>query len=108
MRSYLHANCAQCHVSAGGGNSQIQIDHRTALANTKMIDVPPLHDRFGDPAAQIIASGDPQHSVLWQRINRRGRGQMPPLATYDVDTRAVELLRAWIESLPRPAESPQP
>ncbi|MCA9177091.1 MAG: PQQ-dependent sugar dehydrogenase [Planctomycetales bacterium] len=108
VRSYLHANCAQCHVSAGGGNSQIQIDHRTALANTKMIDVPPLHDRFGDPAAQIIASGDPQHSVLWQRINRRGRGQMPPLATYDVDTRAVELLRAWIESLPRPAESPQP
>ena len=30
-RSYLHANCAQCHVEAGGGNAQMELEFTTQL-----------------------------------------------------------------------------
>ena len=51
-RSYLHANCAQCHVNAGGGNSQIDLEHIGDLSHLKAIDVASLHDKFGLAAFQ--------------------------------------------------------
>ncbi len=100
-RSYLHANCAQCHVNAGGGNSQIDLEYGTPLAKTAMIDVTPLHHRFELPEAKLIAPGAPDRSVLLHRVAIRGPGQMPQLATSRVDESAVELLRAWIAGLSR-------
>jgi uncharacterized repeat protein (TIGR03806 family) len=97
-RSYLHANCAQCHVEAGGGNAQFDVRFSTALDKMRLIDVEPLHDRFGIEGAKLVASGEPDRSVLLRRMSIRGRGQMPQLATSLVDERAVELLRRWIES----------
>ena len=46
-----------------------------------------------------VDPGHPERSVLLERMSKRGRGQMPPLATSLVDDEAVRLLRAWIESL---------
>ena len=100
-RSYLHANCAQCHVNAGGGNSQIDLEHTGDLSHLKAINVAPLHDKFGLAAPQIITPGDPETSTLFLRVNRRGKGQMPQLSTNVVDQRAVEMLRAWIKQLPK-------
>jgi hypothetical protein len=37
--------------------------------------------------------------VLLHRLSIRGRGQMPQLATSQVDERAVKMLRQWIVSL---------
>ena len=101
-RSYLHANCAQCHVEAGGGNAQIDLRFSTALDNMRLINVEPLHDRFGIEGAKLVAGGEPDRSVLLRRMSIRGRGQMPQLATSLVDQRAVELIRRWIESMARP------
>ena len=98
-RSYLHANCAQCHVEAGGGNSQLSFEFTKALADAKLIGETPLHDKYDIPDAKIIAAGDPDRSVLLHRIALRGRGQMPQLATSVVDERAVELVREWIRQL---------
>lgn len=100
-RSYLHANCAICHVEAGGGNAQIQLEFFTPRANAKLIDEPPLHHKFGLADPRIIAPGHPERSTLLARINRRGpgTGQMPQLGTSIVDQEAVELFREWIVSL---------
>jgi hypothetical protein len=98
-RSYLHANCAQCHVEAGGGNSAFDVHVNTARDKTKIFDVKPLHDPLGVADPRIIAPGDPARSLLFQRITRRGPGQMPPLATSLVDERSAELLRAWIQTV---------
>lgn len=98
-RAYLHANCAQCHVEAGGGNAMIQLEFGTPLDKMNLIGVRPLHDTFGIPHAQLIAPGDPERSILYQRVARRGAGQMPPLATSRIDQEAVQLLRDWIRQL---------
>jgi uncharacterized repeat protein (TIGR03806 family) len=99
-RSYLHVNCAQCHVDAGGGNAQIDLDFARTLDKMKIIDVAPQHDTFGIAGAKLIAPGHPERSVLLHRLAHRGRGQMPPLATSLVDEPAVEMLRAWVRAMP--------
>jgi len=103
-RSYLHANCSQCHVEAGGGNAAMEMKFSTPRDKTRMLGVAPLHDKFGIENAKLIAPGDPARSVLLRRLALRGRGQMPPLATSLVDEAGVKLLREWIESLPKQPE----
>jgi glucose/arabinose dehydrogenase len=98
-RSYLHANCSQCHVDAGGGNAQIDVEFTTTAARMKMFGVKPLHDTFGVAGAQIVKPGDPERSTLYLRLARRGPGQMPPLATSVVDRQAADLLREWISRM---------
>ncbi len=98
-RSYLHSNCAQCHVEAGGGNAQMNLSFHTQSDKMKLLDEKPLHDSYGVADARLVAPGDPERSILLHRIARRGRGQMPQLATSLVDQTAVELMRDWIISL---------
>ena len=105
-RSYLHSNCAQCHVNAGGGNSQINLEYHQDVKRLKAIGVAPVHDRFGLEDARIIAPGNPDGSTLFLRVARRGRGQMPQLSTNQVDPAGVDLLRSWIKQLPVPGKPP--
>lgn len=98
-RSFLHANCSVCHVEAGGGNSQMELRFTTARRRMNLFESRPQHDTFGIFNAMLIAPGDPDRSVLVQRISRRGRGQMPPLVTTEVDRAAVQLFRDWIAQL---------
>lgn len=99
VRSYLHVNCASCHVNAGGGNSKIVLDNFTKLEEMVLLDKEPLHTNLGIEGAKLIAPGGPARSVLLARMARRGRSQMPPLATGRVDDRAVKLVEDWIRSL---------
>jgi len=98
-RAYLHANCAQCHVEAGGGNSAFEVNVNTPRERMKLVDVKPIHDAFGIEGGRLVAPGDPARSVLYHRVTRRGPGQMPPLASSVVDERGTALLREWIEGL---------
>ena len=97
--SYLHSNCAQCHVAAGGGNSQMILSFGTKPDKQNLIDADPLHDRFGIADAKLVAPGSPERSLVLQRIARRGPGQMPQLATTLVDERAVAMFKEWIKEL---------
>ncbi len=103
-RSYLHANCAQCHIEAGGGNAQMELEFTTKLNKMRVVDEKPVHDTFGLPEARLIASGHPERSVLLRRIGHREAGHMPPLATSVVDRQALRMMREWVEKLrPEPA-----
>ncbi len=99
VRSYLHANCAVCHVEAGGGNSRMQLDFITPRDRMAILDAKPQHQSFHLADPRVIAPGDPDRSVMLQRLSRRGPGQMPPLASTIVDEKAVALMREWIKSL---------
>lgn len=99
VRSYLHANCAQCHVWAGGGNSAIDLHFNTARENMGLIDVPPVHDSYGIRDARLVAPGAPERSILYHRVTKRGAGRMPPLGSVVVDQAAAALLADWIRQL---------
>jgi len=99
VRAYLHVNCAICHVENGGGNSKMNLTMATARDRMNLISARPQHDTFAIENAMLLAPGDPERSVLVQRLSRRGRGQMPPLVSNRVDERAVALVRSWISQL---------
>lgn len=99
VRSYLHANCSQCHVRAGGGNANIDLEFATPLDRTRLIGVRPQHQDLGLANPQLVSPGDPDASILYRRLSVRGQGQMPPLATSVIDKEAAKLLHQWIESM---------
>jgi len=101
-RSYLQANCAHCHVEAGGGNSLMDLEFTTALKNMRVLDVKPQHHTFDISDARLLSPGHPERSVLLHRISTRDTGHMPPLATSIVDAEAVELLAGWIRQVKAP------
>lgn len=101
-RSYLQSNCAHCHVEAGGGNAQFTIAFYTPTADTRMVGVKPVHTNFGIAEAKIVVPGEPEKSLLLHRTAMRGRGQMPPIASAQIDPVAVEVLREWIAKMPKP------
>jgi uncharacterized repeat protein (TIGR03806 family) len=108
-RAYLHSNCASCHVEAGGGNAAIDLTVGVPAERMGLIDVQPQHDRLGaGPDSRLIAPGDPDRSILWLRLGRRGAGQMPPLATSVPDPEGLQLIREWVLGLgePPPAAAP--
>jgi putative heme-binding domain-containing protein len=98
-RSYLHVNCSVCHVEAGGGNAKMELGFTTKPERMNLFSARPQHDTFGIDNAMLVFPGDPQRSILYQRVSRRGRGQMPPLVTTTVDERAVALFREWIRGI---------
>ncbi len=103
-RSYLDANCAQCHLPGGTG---ITFDARydTPLTNQNIINTPAAFS-LGYDNARIVAPRDVWRSVLYDRINSvdasnaPSKIQMPPLARNVIDTNAVVVMAAWINSLP--------
>lgn len=98
-RSWLHTNCSSCHVEAGGGNAQMELEFHTAFDKMRLVDAKPVHNTFGLNDARLLAKGAPDRSVLLKRIGVRGKDQMPPLSTNRVDEAGVLLLREWAQSI---------
>lgn len=113
---WLHVNCGvACHntdpnafansvgmdlrldpTTLTGGSSAGFQDHVTTL------NVPVKAPSFA--GQDRISPGDPDNSVIYERISRRGDGQMPPIASNVVDDDDVAAVKAWIAALgPAPA-----
>jgi len=98
-RSYLHVNCSVCHVQEGGGNAKMELGFTTKADRMNIFGARPQHDTFGIDNAMLVSPGDPERSVLYRRLSRRGRGQMPPLVSTVIDERAASLFRDWIREM---------
>jgi hypothetical protein len=111
---YLHANCGNCHnpMSFVFTTVALNLWESTKLLGsvetTTGYTTTVLQPNSFLPNLHIIEPGRPDASELIYRVNRRGTGQMPPLATEFVDTGAVAKVRAWIEAMPPVPDSGVP
>ncbi|HWY30918.1 MAG TPA: hypothetical protein VNX46_09200, partial [Candidatus Acidoferrum sp.] len=105
-RSYLDANCANCH-RPGGTVASFDARYDTPLAGQNIVDGPVLIDQRID-GARVIAPHDVWRSIMLFRVNTTEAYRMPPLARNTIDAAGVELIRQWVESLPGPHVLPPP
>jgi len=77
----------------------MQLSFATKREDMNVIGARPQHETFGIDNAMLIAPGDPDRSILYQRLLRRGRGQMPPVVIATVDEQAVTLFLDWIRAM---------
>jgi uncharacterized repeat protein (TIGR03806 family) len=105
VRSYLDANCAQCH-RPGGVQANWDARFDTPLANQNILNGP-VNNSFGITNARIIAPGSVPRSLMHLRVNTNGVSKMPPLARNIIDTNFVPVLADWINSfVPGPLPAP--
>ncbi|MCS6899154.1 MAG: PQQ-dependent sugar dehydrogenase [Myxococcales bacterium] len=98
-RSYLHTNCAFCHLPGGTGLGDADYRYSTPFSSMKVCGVAPTQGDLGVAGAQVIAPGKPELSVLSLRVRSLDIRRMPPLGSTVVDTQGAALLDAFIASL---------
>jgi uncharacterized repeat protein (TIGR03806 family) len=104
-RSYLDANCSQCH-RPGGTVANFDARYDTPLSRQALIDGPVLIDQ-GIDHPRVISPHDIWRSIAYMRANTVGDIKMPPLARETIDQGGMRLLKDWINSLPgRPVLPP--
>jgi uncharacterized repeat protein (TIGR03806 family) len=100
-RSYLAVNCANCHQPGGLSPTPWNLRPEIALEQTGLINGLVIN-HGGNTARRIIAPGDTTHSQILTRMTAsEGFLRMPLVGTRETDTRAVDLLKQWIMSLPK-------
>jgi uncharacterized repeat protein (TIGR03806 family) len=102
VRSYLDANCAQCHRPGGArGTFDARFDvpsFQQGLIGGKLVAAD-----LGIPNAAVVTPGSLDRSMLYLRMNRRSDVfNMPPLASNHVDQEALAVIAQWIRSRPAP------
>jgi glucose/arabinose dehydrogenase len=95
VRSYLAANCVQCHQPGGASLGYFDTRLTTPLSVSGLMNGM-LVNPLGDPENRVIKPGSLGHSVLLTRLANLGPNHMPPLATSVLNQQAIDLLSAWI------------
>jgi uncharacterized repeat protein (TIGR03806 family) len=97
-RSYLDANCSQCH-RPGGTVAGFDARYDTPLERQGLVNGAVLLDQ-GIDHPRIISPHDIWRSIAYMRINTVGDIRMPPIDRETIDERGVALMRAWITGMP--------
>jgi glucose/arabinose dehydrogenase len=97
VRSYLAANCVQCHQPGGAALGYFDARLTTPLSASGLMNGE-LVNNLGDPANSVVKPGSPEHSVLLSRIANLGANHMPPLATSVLNQPAIDLMLSWISN----------
>lgn len=95
VRSYFEANCVSCHQPGGSALGRWDARIGTPAHASNLIGANTVRPSQ-NPDDKVITPGSPEKSALFQRLTGES-GRMPPLATYELDEEAIELLRRWIE-----------
>jgi uncharacterized repeat protein (TIGR03806 family) len=104
-RSYVDANCSNCH-RPGGTVANFDARYSTPLDQQGLIDGPVLLDQ-GIDRPRVISPHDVWRSIAFMRIDTVGDIRMPPLDRETIDQTGVDLMHQWIDSLPgRPVLDP--
>lgn len=133
--SYIAANCSGCHGARANalGITFVELDFDYHEGVSKMpfaykdVSGPFGLDKPGEPfddpfkGVYLITPGHPEKSVALFRQTVRNllppdsmlaydseKNQMPPLATFEVNSDAVAVLTQWIEALPQTGSGVRP
>lgn len=96
VRSYLAANCAQCHNPQGTGAGYFDARIKTPTAEASLINGP-LSNSYRNPENRVITPGALETSMLLTRMKMMGPGRMPPLSSSVHDQAGIDLLTEWIQ-----------
>ena len=96
VRSYLAANCVQCHQPGGETLKSWDARITTPTAAAGIINGRLAFPFRGDPEGRVIVPGSLEHSMMFFRVANLGVSHMPPLATTVMNTEGINLLREWI------------
>jgi glucose/arabinose dehydrogenase len=96
-RSYLAANCAQCHQPGGISFALWDANISTATANAGILNGA-LVNNLGDTNNRVIVPGSLSNSVLLTRLSTPSL-RMPPLDSTLLDPQGISLITEWIGSL---------
>lgn len=97
-RSYLDANCSQCHRPEGPTGVDMDLRRDTPAADTRTRNVAPSYGDLGIADARRIVPGDKARSLIWERMRRLDGNRMPPVASHVVDEAGVALIGQWIDA----------
>jgi uncharacterized repeat protein (TIGR03806 family) len=97
-RSYMAANCAQCHLPDGPAPGGIDLRWGVATGAMNVVGVRPTNGDLGLADPWRVRAGDRAASVLYLRTTRLDATRMPPLAHELLDPLADTLLGGWIDS----------
>ncbi|MBS2028249.1 MAG: PQQ-dependent sugar dehydrogenase [Deltaproteobacteria bacterium] len=98
-KAYLHVNCSICHRPGGPGQGPEDFRYDTSTHDMGACGTAPTQGDLGISGAELIAPGDPAHSIVSARIHALGLNAMPPLAKHQLDTNGISLIDGWITSL---------
>jgi uncharacterized repeat protein (TIGR03806 family) len=101
-RSYLHANCANCHRPEGVREPNVTIDLRfgAAPADLGICGLRPNRTDLGIADAMLLLPGDPARSILSLRMHSLVPSlRMPPLSSSVLDPDGTALVDAWIRAM---------
>jgi glucose/arabinose dehydrogenase len=96
-RSYLAANCANCH-QPGGPAPTMDLRYRSLLGGLDAIGVAPTEGTLGIPNALRIRAGVKEESVLWHRVQSTLAAERMPKGSLVPDALATAFLGAWIDT----------
>jgi len=96
-RSYLHANCSNCHQPDATGLADFR--YQVSFKEMGVCDALPTHNNLGISDARLFAPASPEHSLLLQQMKTSGVGRMPLIGSRVVDLEGVSFIANRINSV---------
>ena len=103
-RAYLDMNCAHCHTKGGDAfNTGLFLDYEQTDKNHLGIMKSPVSAGNGAGGLNYdIVPGDAAHSIVAYRMNStQPNVAMPELARTIIDKEGVQLIKDWINRMPK-------